>query len=367
MDKVFVVTNPVPPTNKSPVISLNKLVQLLSCVFSDVSVFGGNIEDLLNSDGAKVHNISCFRTGNKLKRIIDFLKLELVLFFKILNTTKQGDKAFFWIADKMLLPFLAAKLKRAQIYYFLMGNVGSEGGKTVFRSISQKLIVYMAEHADFVCVESPSVLDFWRISLKPERLKVIHLFVEAAAIARYEQKKNTIGMVCRLATGKHVLESIEAFSMFLKTHGDWKLQIIGSGKLHGDCENLIKKLNLSQCVEMFGWVDHKMIPGIVAKWKLLLFPTDAEGLPNALIETMLQGVPAVASRIGGIVDVIEDGVNGWVLPDCSSNSICQAMIKAVSSDNFLDVAKAAESTIEQRYTFAASVSNLRHQLNEVVA
>ncbi|MDR3560095.1 MAG: glycosyltransferase [Negativicutes bacterium] len=367
MGKVFIVTNPIPSTNQSPLISLNKLIQILSRVFGRVSVFGGNLEDIANKDYTQIHNIRCDRTGNKLLKLVSFLKLELILFIRILNTANQGDKAFFWIADKMLLPFWAAKLKRAPIYYFLMGNIGYEGGKSLFRSISQKIIVYMAEHAEYICVESPAVIECWHLRVKPERIKVIHLFVEASALSLYDQKENTIGMVCRLAAGKHVLESIMAFSMFLKTNAGWNLQIIGSGNLREDCENLINKLNLEQSVEMLGWVDHHKLPSIIAKWKLLLFPTDAEGLPNGLIETMLQGVPAVASHVGGIIDVIEDGINGWVLPDCSADSICKTMIHAVSSSEFLSIAKTAKRTIEQRYTFEASVNNLKAQLNEVVA
>lgn len=367
MCKAIIVTNPIPATNKSPLISLSKFSLILSCVFGMLPVFGGNIEELGNNACVEIHSVRCSRTGSKLKKILSFLKLEFSMFFNILKSADRDDKAFFWIADKMLFPFWAAKLKRAQIYYFLMGNVGTEGKKTVFGSISEKMIVYMAEHADYVCVESRSVINYWKVRIKPERIKIIHLFVEGDAEHSYDQKENTIGMVCRLAEGKHVLESIEAFSMFLKTNPGWKLKIVGSGKLRDDCENLIKNFRLDQSIELLGWVEHSKLTGIVAKWKLMLFPTDAEGLPNGLIETMLQGVPAVASPIGGIIDVIEDGVNGWILSDCSADSICETMIRALSSQDFLSIAKAAESTIAQKFTFEASVGNLKEQLKEVYA
>ncbi|EGW38472.1 glycosyl transferases group 1 family protein [Desulfosporosinus sp. OT] len=329
-------------------------------------VLGGNIEDFDDNACVELYNVRCSRTGNKLRKVLSFLKLELLLLSMILKRVERDDLAFFWIADKMLLPFWAAKLKRARTYYFLMGNVGNEGKKTLFRNISEKMIVYMAEHADYICVESLSVIDCWNIRIKPEKIKIIHLFVEGKAEPLYEQKENTIGMVCRLVEGKHVLESIKAFAMFSNQKPNWKLQIVGSGMLRDDCENLIKEFKLEHKVELLGWVEHSKLPSIVAKWKLLLFPTDAEGLPNGLIETMFQGVPAIASPVGGIIDVIEDWVNGWILSDCSVDSICEAMIRALSSQNFLSIAKAAEKIIVQKFTFSASVDNLREQLKEVL-
>lgn len=366
MNNFFVLTNPLPVSNKSPLISLGKFCLMLANVFCKPIVLGGNLEELSTNSKVEIHSVKCKRTGSMVGKILSFLKLELLLFFHILRRADRTDKMFFWIADKMLFPFWAAKLKRVQTYYFLMGNVGIEGKRTLFGLISEQIILYMAKRADYVCVESLAVIKQWKIKVSPQKLKIIHLFVEDEAKGFYEQKEDIVGMVCRLVEGKHVLASIEAFSMFKKLNPGWKLQIVGSGKLRADCETMIGRLMVND-VELLGWVEHSQLPDIVAKWKLLLFPTDAEGLPNGLIETMLQGVPAVASPVGGIIDVIEDGVNGWILPDSSAGGIFQTMIQAVSSQDLMSVAKAAEDTVAHKFTFKASISNLKEQLKEVRA
>lgn len=366
MDKVYIITNPIPESNKSSLVTLSKFATILSEVSDKLIIMGGNLHEMPICDELKqkieTYTVHYERKGSYLKKILSFLSLQLQISKYIFNTIHKDEIVFFWIGDKMILPYIMAKYKRAQINYFLMGNVSKEGKKSIFKMISTMLIQFMAKHADYVCVESPSILNCWNLNNKKIKSRIIHLYVQDHKELDYQKKKNIVGMVCRLAEGKHVLEAITGFFNFAIEHPEWRLEIVGSGKLQKDCEELVSRLNANHIIKLYGWKNHDEIPGIIENWKLLLLPTDAEGLPNGLIESMILGVPAIASPVGGIVDVIKDNQNGWILNTISINSITSALEKATINPRFLEIARDAERTINERYTFQASVNNIKAQL-----
>lgn len=163
-------------------------------------------------------------------------------------------------------------------------------------------------------------------------------------------------MVCRLTPGKHIVESIEAMVRIHKNHADWILEIIGSGKQEEECKALIRKYNAESCIHMLGWVEHSELQNYVAKWKYLLFPTDTEGMPNGLIEMMGSGIPAIASPVGGISDIIQDGENGLLLMDCSVEIIAKSIESAiaVSEENYRLMAASAYKEISENFTLSAA-------------
>lgn len=90
--------------------------------------------------------------------------------------------------------------------------------------------------------------------------------------------------------------------------------IVGSGICRPQLEEYAVKLNVSDRVHFLGY--RKDIPALLHASDVFVFPSFREGLPVAVMEAMAAGVPVVASRIRGNVDLIEDGVNGFL---CNPN------------------------------------------------
>jgi glycosyltransferase involved in cell wall biosynthesis len=83
-----------------------------------------------------------------------------------------------------------------------------------------------------------------------------------------------------------------------------------------------------------------------AHWQYLLFPTDTEGMPNSVIEMMSIGVPAIASPVGGIPDIIEHGRNGWLMGDTTQADILDSLNEAVDrADDYSLMAEVARKEI----------------------
>lgn len=69
---------------------------------------------------------------------------------------------------------------------------------------------------------------------------------------------------------------------------------------------------LKDNLEFLGWRDD--VHGLIADADLLVMPSKAEGVPNAVQEAMYLGIPVMVSEAGGMPEVVQDGVTGWVLP-----------------------------------------------------
>ena len=287
-------------------------------------------------------------------RIVNILLMQLRVMCMILSRVERKTPVYFWIADKMLFPFWAAKLKGADVRFFVYGNVMKEGKRGFFSDLSGRLIIHMANSADCVCIESPGVLKEWEPHIRNGNVRIIHLYSEIRSSVS-EKKENVIGMLCRLSEGKHVVEGIRAFARFHAAYPDYRLEIFGSGKLESACRNLIEELDMQAHIRLAGWVDHASLGEKTARWRYLLFPTDAEGMPNSVIEMMGQGVPAIASPVGGIRDLVVDGRNGYLLSEPTEEAIHCALLYAMAHEaRYADMAEAAWDTVRAEYSLAGA-------------
>jgi glycosyltransferase involved in cell wall biosynthesis len=92
--------------------------------------------------------------------------------------------------------------------------------------------------------------------------------------------------------------------------GNVHYMIVGSGVCRPRLEEYAARLNVSDRVHFLGYRND--IDSLLHASDVFVFPSYREGLPVALMEAMASGVPIVASRIRGNVDLIEDGVNGFL-------------------------------------------------------
>ncbi len=353
MNRAIVFVNPAP--SKSPQISAFKFLEVISPFFSDISIVSTTLDPTPN---AKVFNIKYKKQKNPISRVLNFILFQIKLLIKSFSLVKKGDYVFFWIGDKMFTPMFVSKIKKAKTYFFHYQIPVLEKNTRKARTTT-KGQDFMASISDYVCAESPSVITDRGIVID-DRTKILHLFVDD--LSSNEQKQNKMGMLCRLASGKCVLESIEAFSKFHKVHPEYSLDIVGDGELYDQCKVMIDKLDASGFIKLHGWLTHEELFRIMPAWKLLLFPTKTEGLPNSVLENMSMSIPPLCSTAGGLKDLIEDGVNGYLLENEEVDTIYNRLCYVVESDTLEDVSRRAKDTINNRYTLVHAQENFKSQM-----
>lgn len=131
--------------------------------------------------------------------------------------------------------------------------------------------------------------------------------------------------VGRVHPGKGVLRLVEAVRLMRAAETSAHLVIVGDGPARPRVERAVHDYGLTDRVHLLGAVPHERVPGVLAAADLLVLPSFYEELGSVLLEGMQAGLPIVATRVGGIPTVIEDGINGLLVPPDDVASLAAAV------------------------------------------
>lgn len=147
--------------------------------------------------------------------------------------------------------------------------------------------------------------------------------------------------VGRLLEVKGVDILLRAYSeIHAENSSDWCLDIVGDGPERTALESLADDLKLGDSVRFHGSLERGALREMYHDAKTLILPSrttesgEQEGLGVVLLEAMSAAIPVIGSECGGIPEIIEDGVNGILVPQNDIDSLSQSM-KRLQEDNVL--------------------------------
>jgi glycosyltransferase involved in cell wall biosynthesis len=91
-----------------------------------------------------------------------------------------------------------------------------------------------------------------------------------------------------------------------------RLEIAGTGPQREDLERELGRLSLAGQVRFLGW--QRDLRPVFRSWDIFAIPSLDEGLPIAALEAMAEGLPVVATSVGGLPELIDDGNTGYLVP-----------------------------------------------------
>jgi glycogen(starch) synthase len=169
--------------------------------------------------------------------------------------------------------------------------------------------------------------------------------------------------VGRLARQKGVHVLVEAVSR-LRTPGA-RLALVGDGAERVRLEREAARLGIADRVHVTGFVAHEQVPDYLAVADVLVLPSIYEELGTVLVEALHAGVPTVASRTGGIPEIVEDGVTGLLVEPGDPDALARA-IDTVLSDPVLAASMREHALRRAPDHDLARVGEQVHQLYERV-
>lgn len=138
--------------------------------------------------------------------------------------------------------------------------------------------------------------------------------------------------VGRLDERKGVEHLLRAFARLGADRGDVRLTIVGLGEREEALRRLAGELSIAPAVDFAGWVDHKAIGGYYRRCAVFVLPSifTADGgyepFSNVVLEAMAWGAPVITTLANGAAyDVLEDRVNGRVVPDRDPEALAAAL------------------------------------------
>ena len=129
--------------------------------------------------------------------------------------------------------------------------------------------------------------------------------------------------VGRLAPQKGVETLVRAAAQLRTPNA--QVVVVGDGPNRAGIEKEIERLGLRGCVHVTGFVPHGQVPAVLGHADVFVMPSIYEELGSALVEAQWAGVPTVATRVGGIPDVVEDGVTGVLVAPRDPAALARAI------------------------------------------
>lgn len=168
-----------------------------------------------------------------------------------------------------------------------------------------------------------------------------------------------IGNVARLDKVKDQAGLISAFKLLRETIGeenvDCRLAIAGAGPQQAELQQQIEQLGLNGVVRLLG--NRSDVAELLAECDVFVLSSIAEGMPVTLLEAMAAGLPVVATDVGGIASMVQDGVTGTLVPAGDPHALARALGTYLMSENLRRRhGEAGCARVATRFSLGAMVS-----------
>lgn len=349
---LFVVSRKMegmPPGNFSPHVEVIRV----PCLFPEIHVF----EEV------------------RLKHILLSLSYSIGIAGELVRRRRRYDLVHFHGASIPLFvsfPFLKVMGKKV-VAKVAAANLGTEAGALAGRYcfVGDLLARLMRRVDGFIAISEEIREGLEKDGIRPERIHRIANFVDTVAFrppmpGEKERLKSDLGYAGRklvlfsgrLVPRKGVEHLLNAWREVSLRFPEASLLILGDGPLREALEEAACRLGFSATVRFEGRVDN--VPAFLRAADVFALPSLQEGLSNSLLEAMASGLPTAASRIGGVVDVVEDGRSALLVCPGDGAALAGALSALLGDPGLREqLASAAVETIRERYGLEARVKQYR--------
>ncbi len=164
-----------------------------------------------------------------------------------------------------------------------------------------------------------------------------------------------VGTICELRPQKALEVLVRSVAILASTVERFKVVIAGDGTEAESIRTLIAELGLQDVIMMIG--RRTDVADVLAAFDVSVLSSDFEGTPLAVMEAMASGTPVVATRVGGVPDLIDDGVHGLLVERRDPEAMAEA-VRSILEDQALAsrLADAARERQQREFDMAAAAN-----------
>lgn len=179
-----------------------------------------------------------------------------------------------------------------------------------------------------------------------------------------EENELVVGMISRLEPIKGPEYLVEAAKSVIANMSGIKFLIVGEGSLKAKLTGRCRELGMADKFVFTGWRED--IPEILSLLDILVLPSLNEAVGRVLIEAGAAGIPVVATKVGGIPEIIKDQETGLLVPPQDIDSLTKAIIfLAENKERRKSLGEAARKWIDEKFSadnMVANITNLYLQM-----
>ena len=149
---------------------------------------------------------------------------------------------------------------------------------------------------------------------------------------------------------------------------NFRCALIGDGPCRGELEEMRARLGLEALVEMPGAAEQKEVLAWWQRAAVAVLTSDNEGMPVSLMEAAACGVPAVATAVGGVPELVEEGVTGLLVPAGDADALAAALEQVITAHELrARMSLAARRRAERKFSVARQVEQLLALWSELLS
>jgi len=268
---------------------------------------------------------------------------------------------------------LAARLESSPIVLHIYHGHGLDGHlgaiKTWMARHTERVLARMSDRLVAVSAHVKSDLVKYKVA-SPDHISVVEPGLDLAAMVRCRQDRGAlrrelglgpsvpiVGIVGRLAAVKNHRLFLDAAAGVLAIRSDVHFLVVGDGELGPEIRALAHGRGLMERLMFTGW--RYDLPRIYADLDVLVSCSNNEGMPFAIIEAMAAGCPVVATRVGGVSDLVDDQITGLLVPPAQAAPLVAATVRLLADGDLAHtLARSAATDAGVRFNTARMASDM---------
>ena len=176
-----------------------------------------------------------------------------------------------------------------------------------------------------------------------------------------------------LSVGRH--ESYKGFDVLARALArvknelphPWTWVLVGSGPQKSELESLVGQLGIAQTTRFTDAVSDWDLATLYERADLFVHPTLYEGSSLVTLEAMAHAKPIVGTRVGGIPDKIEEGINGFLVPPGDEDALAKAVVKALShGSKLVELGREGRRRVESNFNWTHRARQLMDLYGQVL-
>ena len=319
---------------------LKKLTRVLEEICDAVYVLGVN--EPYDAEAVHWTELSVPDNKNQLSRYLSIINRQ----FQALRFAWEVSFDYCIVRiTPYLLPATGLRLSRAD-----SGTIVTQRTSDPVNNFISTLTIHASER---LIVESEHVLNDWPGD-HTQKTVVGATYVDQSRFeveTQFSNREEVVGYLGLLNDRKGINELIQSVPLVRQSKPDIQFRIGGAGPL----SNLVtESASKSNAIDYLGYLPDDELVKFYNNLELFVLPTESEGLPNVALEAMACGTPVLATAVGGLPDLINDGENGFLMSDNRPGTIDVNISRALDS-NLQVVSERARDTVREKYTFEDAV------------
>jgi glycosyltransferase involved in cell wall biosynthesis len=170
--------------------------------------------------------------------------------------------------------------------------------------------------------------------------------------------------VAVLREPKGIQYMLKALPTILAKNPNTHYLIVGDGDYGDTLRDLVTAIGIQENVTFAG--RRTDIPALLSIGDVFVLPTLKDALPTVLIEALAAGIPIVASNVGGVPEIVEDGVNGLLVPPENPAELTRACLQFLQNREFASqIVHAGNDVVQKSFNISVQIEQLNRIYEEV--